>query len=225
MKREIYLIKWLRSNNYNLDRAEDALYRNLRWRKEQKMDTIHSEDWSDMWDNDYRYYIDGRDKMGRPFLFLELKHFDARKLIVQGKGERMLRYFSKAWDEGCNLIQELGAKYGNMTRGNVVFDLDGFNAVQHVCIQCIPYMIRNVVDFVQHFPECLDKMIYVKSPQIMEQVLTLTKPLLPAEYGNSTFVYGTNKEVWMAGLREDFDLDQLPPGLGGTKLYKGMEYR
>lgn len=59
----------------------------------------------------------------------------------------------------------------------------------------------------------------------MEQVLTLTKPLLPAEYGNSTFVYGTNKEVWMAGLREDFDLDQLPPGLGGTKLYKGMEYR
>lgn len=33
------------------------------------MDTIHSEDWSDMWDNDFRYYTEGRDKMGRPCKF------------------------------------------------------------------------------------------------------------------------------------------------------------
>lgn len=37
------------------------------------------------------------------------------------------------------------------------------------------------------------------------------------------FVYGTNKKVWMEALKKGFDLDQLPPSLGGTKIYKGME--
>ncbi|OXA63243.1 hypothetical protein Fcan01_01172 [Folsomia candida] len=223
MQKEIYLVKWLRSSNFNLDQAEERLLKNLEWRKEQNMDTIHSEDWSDMWGADFRYFTEGRDKLGRPFMVVEMLTADPRKIVLQGNGDRLVRYVDKAIDEACQLVQELGEKYGNMTRGNAITNLDGFSLIKHGCIRCLPFLIRNVVSFSQHWPECVDKMIFVNAPTEIEQILTLARPLVSEETRENMFVYGTNKKVWMEALRQDFDLDQLPPSLGGTKIYKGMD--
>lgn len=43
----------------------------ISWRKRNQMDTINDEDWSDM-QQDFKYYLGGRDKIGRSgsFTFL-----------------------------------------------------------------------------------------------------------------------------------------------------------
>ncbi|OXA64701.1 protein real-time isoform X2 [Folsomia candida] len=223
MKKEIYLIKWLRSSDFQLDTAEDRLIRNLRWRQEQRMDTIHTEDFSDMWKNDFRYYTEGRDKLGRPFVLVEIKDMDPRRFIIQGKGERLVRYLDKGFDEVCGLVRELGEKWNNMTRVNVLVNADGFNVVQHACIPCIPIMLRHIFSFVEHFPECADKFIFVNCPRTVEQILSIGKAVVTEEMQNSIFIYGKDKKIWMQGLSQDFDKDQLPPSLGGIKIYKGMQ--
>ncbi|OXA63241.1 SEC14-like protein 4 [Folsomia candida] len=217
MKKEIYLIKWLRTSNFNIDIAEERLYRNLQWRKEQSMDTIQSEDFSDMWESDIRYNLEGRDKMGRPYILIEIKHADPRRIVLQGKGDRLVRYLDKGFDETCGLVREMGDRYGNMTRGNALINADGFNLVQHGCLQCVPYMLRHLFSFVNYFPECIDKMIFVNCPRTVEQLLNLAKTAITEEMRNSIFIYGKDKRVWMQALSQDFDQDQLPPSLGGTK--------
>lgn len=68
---------------------------------------------------------------------------DPRRFIIQGKGERLVRYLDKGFDEVCGLVRELGEKWNNMTRVNVLVNADGFNVVQHACIPCKNYAYIN----------------------------------------------------------------------------------
>ncbi|XP_021961696.1 protein real-time-like [Folsomia candida] len=225
MKTELYLVKWLRSSRFNLDLAEERFRRNLQWRKDQKMDSIHDEDWSDMWNDDIRYYIDGRDKLGRPYALIEVKHLDIRKLILKGLGDRYVRYLDKGVDEACQLVHEFGERYGNISRGSLIMNLDGFNIVQHVCIRCMPYLIRGLISFVDHHPECLDKTILVSAPAMIEQYVKLAVSLVPKEISDNYLIYGTDKNVWKTELLKYIDLDQLPRSLGERKYLKEWKTR
>lgn len=69
-------------------------------------------------------------------ILIEIKHADPRRIVLQGKGDRLVRYLDKGFDETCGLVREMGDRYGNMTRGNALINADGFNLVQHGCLQC-----------------------------------------------------------------------------------------
>ncbi|OXA46411.1 SEC14 cytosolic factor [Folsomia candida] len=47
LKKEAYLVRWLRASRFDIKKAEKMLLENLRWRDEFQMDTIHDEDWSE----------------------------------------------------------------------------------------------------------------------------------------------------------------------------------
>lgn len=51
--------------NRDASTAENLILENLKWRKERKMDGIHTEDWSDM-ESLYPYTVKGLDKEGKP---------------------------------------------------------------------------------------------------------------------------------------------------------------
>ncbi|OXA63247.1 hypothetical protein Fcan01_01176 [Folsomia candida] len=194
METEMYLIKWLRTSNFQINSARERLSKNLRWRVEQNMDKIHTQDWSDMWDADFHYFTDGRDKLGRPYMFVPIGHADARKMVLQGKGSRLSRYVDKVMDEFCNLVRESGEKY-NTTRGTILYDMNGFNPLQHACL---------------------------RSPPSLHGLMDMGKPYIPEQFKKHIFIYGKSKQVWMKALRQDFDLTELPPSLGGSKIFERM---
>ncbi|OXA60094.1 Patellin-4 [Folsomia candida] len=65
MKKDSYLIYWLRDQLFNVSDAKELLTKNLAWREKNKMDTIMEEDWADF-DYEYRVNIEGCDKEGKP---------------------------------------------------------------------------------------------------------------------------------------------------------------
>lgn len=56
----------------DLSTAKEKLEKTIAWRKENKMDTILIEDFSDI-ENEYPFYLDGVDKQGRPSKFTYFK--------------------------------------------------------------------------------------------------------------------------------------------------------
>lgn len=66
-------------------------------------------------------------------------------------------------------------------------------------------------------------MFHILAPKSVEQIVGIAKPFLDQVLKESIFIHGTDKKVWRAALEVDFDFSELPPILGGTKLYKGME--
>ncbi|OXA39683.1 Patellin-4 [Folsomia candida] len=65
MKSEIYLVPWLRVNDFNVDAATRALVTNFIWRDENKIDSILDEDWTEF-NKDYRVNVEGCDMEGKP---------------------------------------------------------------------------------------------------------------------------------------------------------------
>jgi hypothetical protein len=222
MKHDAYLIRWLRAKYFNIRDAEKMLMDNVKWRKENNMDTIHQEDFSDI-EKDYKYHLESRDKEGKPLLYVNGGNWDLRNIAVTGKRERFNRYIDKTLDDACGLVRELGEKYKNVSQGMMILNIDGFNLVQHGCIQCIPVFLRILTQYEAHFPGCVDKIIVVNLPQAAEPILAAARAVFHPDTNKSLFIFAKNKSKWYPVLRQYFDNDQLPVELGGTKVYKGTE--
>lgn len=61
------------------------------------------------------------------------------------------------------------------------------------------------------------------APLAIHEFTEIARPYLDEVLKKSIFIYGTNKKEWKKALEKDFDFSQLPPVLGGTKIYKGMD--
>jgi hypothetical protein len=92
-------------------------------------------------------------------LYFEAAGLSVRKAVIQGKGERLLRYVDKAIDEACNLVRNLGEKHKNVTRGHLLVNLVGFNVIEHTCIQC---MLHTYFNTNNTLPIIMNKMEHYK---------------------------------------------------------------
>jgi len=194
----------------------------MKWREENKMDKILTEDFSDF-ESNFKMWTEGRDRRGKPILYYEAATHDTRKAILAGKSERYLRYVDMKLEETSELVRELGNKYGNITRGHLVLNMDGYNLVIHGCAQCVPILLRMIMSFQNHWPLLADNFILVNTPAIMEPMLNVIRSIAIPEYRDSIQVFGTNRNHYVKALSNEFDFDMLPPAVGGTKLYTGME--
>jgi len=222
MKEDSYLIRWLRAKYFNIPDAEQALLNDVKWREDTNMDTISQEDWSD-YDREYKYHLESRDKEGKPVLYVNARNWDLRKAALSGNQKRFGRYIDKGLEEACGLVRELGNKYKNVSQGILILNVDGFNLIQHGCLQCISTLLRVIVQYEAHHPGCADKLIIVNMPQAAEPILHAARAVLHPDTNKSLIIFGTNKKAWQESLREYFDEEQLPPELGGTKIYTGSD--
>lgn len=78
-------------------------------------------------------------------LYLTAAGLDIRRIVISGKSARLLRYADKTYDEACGLVRELGEKYQNVSQGNIILNLEGFNLVQTGCLRC------NILKMLKHY--------------------------------------------------------------------------
>lgn len=162
MKEDIYLIRWLRARNFNVNLAEQMLKNNLRWRREQRMDTIHQEDWSDM-KAEFPYYNDKFDKEGRPLGAVSFGPWNFRKMAISGKMPRLQRYLNKLLEEIVGRVIEEQYKGNNVTQCKVILNMEGFNQIQHACPLCLPAYTSFVANYEEHYPGYADQVIHINS--------------------------------------------------------------
>jgi len=65
MQEDIYLMLWLRGSNLDVPKAEQMLRKAHKWRKENKIDNILNEDFTEL-DKLFPYILAGNDNDGRP---------------------------------------------------------------------------------------------------------------------------------------------------------------
>ncbi|OXA62748.1 Phosphatidylinositol/phosphatidylcholine transfer protein SFH2 [Folsomia candida] len=227
MKTDLYLIRFLRAANLNLKDAEQRMIDNLKFREENNLEGILSEDWSDI-ENDYPYSTDTVDKEGRPIVSFSLGDWDLRKGIVQGKRDRVIRYLDKAFEDVALQIREKQARGENVTQARpntnlqikaiFLINLANFNLAQQGCFQCLPTIYQYFLHQV-HFPNLSDKIILVNTPGLFETVLQLLQPIMAPETRVALRVFGPDKDKWRNYLYSLVDKNQLYTEFGGTRRH------
>jgi len=223
MKEDIYLIRWLRAGNFDLDRAENMLKRNLEWRERQNMDTIEDEDWAEF-DERYKYYHHGVDKNGRPVAYLGLGSWNVRRAAISGESEKLSRYLDGAIQTVCfkpRRLREMENK--TVTQINLIVDIKGFTLVEQGCFACLPLYVQFVSTYEHYFPGCPHRIILVNVPPAFEIVLAAVRPLFSDHTKKVLSIFGSNKREWEPILLDFVEKDQLPPEIGGTDWNKYEE--
>ncbi|OXA44664.1 Choline dehydrogenase, mitochondrial [Folsomia candida] len=146
--------------------------------------------------------------------------FDPRKAIVQGKADRLERYTYQSIEGGCKLVRELGQKYGNVTRAVLIINFDGFNPITHSCLRCIPVLLRILVSFFDHWPECVDSLTALNAPESLLPLVEILRPVVDDISGIRIRLFGKNRKLWSEALGKEIDLTELPVSLGGSKKHK-----
>jgi len=217
MKEDIYLIRWLRVKNFNLDAAERMLLKSLAWRQTNNMDKIDEEDWS-YFERGYAYSVDTNDKKGQPLIIISnVIPWNIRSTILQGKRDQLVRWMAKMFEDASKRVRSLQAEGKNTTRFSMINTLDNFNIVESGCLQCLSVFTTFTSNYEENYPEMMDQMVLVNVPGIFDAVLTLIRPLMTPGTRKAMRLMGTNKKVWQAELLKEIDPDQLPIDLGGNR--------
>jgi len=217
MKHEIYLIRWLRARKFNIKAAEQLLMNDLKWRKEERMDTIDKEDWSDM-EEEFPWYLDGYDISGKPILTANYDEWDVRKGVLSGKLQRLMRWMAYAQEAAVRRVRELQTQGKNITQWNFIINMNNFNLVQHACVQCLPIYTTFVSNYENHFPGSADKIMLLNTPEVFEVVLNLIRPIMSEQTREALKVYNNNKAEWDPIVFKDIKRDQLVKEYGGSKI-------
>ncbi|ODM98130.1 SEC14-like protein 2 [Orchesella cincta] len=215
MKQDIYLIRWLRAANLDLKLAEQKLLDNLKWREENDIDNLLSEDFSDF-ERDYPYTTDTYDKTGRPMIAFTFGDWDLRKAVLAGQARRFTRYLDRAFENVTTQIRAKQARGENVTQSQFLINLENFNLAQQGCIQCLPAIFT----YFQHqvyYPNLADNIVLVNTPTVFEVVLRILRPIMAPETRVALKVFGTNRQQWQQFLYSIIDKDQLSRDFGGTR--------
>ncbi|XP_021962022.1 SEC14-like protein 2 isoform X2 [Folsomia candida] len=217
MKDDVYLIRWLREQDFEVSRATSRILEDIQWREENDIDNILHEDWSDF-DREFRVNVEGCDKTGRPILSIPVGDWDLRRAIVAGQSDRLRRYFSKMFEEAALVMRRFQENEQRAVQGWIIFDMGNFNLIQQGCARCIPLFFHILSVIEQHYPYSLHKVISVNTPEFALPIYNIFKGILSKEATETLHIFGRNKKKWGEFLLEEIDESQLSKNLGGTNL-------
>ncbi|XP_021955555.1 SEC14 cytosolic factor isoform X2 [Folsomia candida] len=219
MKKEVYLINWIRASDGNVDQAVKMLKANLKWRKQNKMDNILREDFSYM-EEEYPIDLSGVDYTGRPVLLVRVGDWDVRRSHVTGEHDENYRYSIRALELASQKVRDAQARGKLVTRFQVIFNMDGFSLVQHGCLQCIPPYLNFLRDFQNYFPGMVDNLVFINAPQSMKSIIQYFRPIVRPSFRKILHIFGTDPAEWKPFLFKIIPSDQIEEHLERGKAQK-----
>jgi len=192
------------------------LRENLKWRKENNMDTILDEDFSEL-DRDYPFQIEYEDKEGKPIVTANFGDWNVRTIALAGKIQTLNRHIDRGFEMATAKVRKLQAEGKVVTQWDFIINMENYNLVQQGCLQCLPMYLHLVNTYENHFPGHADKIMLINTPAIFELVLNVIRPIMSPLTRQTLKVYNTNKEQWQNDLFEIVERKELPPEYGGTR--------
>ncbi|ODM94174.1 SEC14-like protein 2 [Orchesella cincta] len=211
MKDDFFLMRWLKAKDWKVGDAETMLMKNLQWRKQNRMDSIQEENWTDMM-REYPYQIDVVDKQHRPVGTLSAKKWDIRRAVSQGRVPRLQRYMYKMLDELNTKLYETRKNGTNVTQWSAIINADGFGLLKHACPSCIPVWVNFGNSASEHYPGFVESISVINVPRPLIRIL---RPIFATD---SLKIFGSDKGAWMKYLDEKIDKDQRRAEFGGTRV-------
>jgi hypothetical protein len=222
MNADSYLINWVRSAHsggvrlnqnatsyyysigpaYDLKQAAKNLEKTLAWRKENRIDEVLSENFSDL-EKTYPFDLTRVDKSGRPVFTFDYATWDIKKGTEEKDQTRFVRYLDYMLERGAEKAREL--KTSDYT---YLVDVSAWNKEKHGCQKCLelyPYFLQRLET---HYPQMTKNFLQVNAPAEFEGSRKLVEQNLPPSAGVKT--WGNNTDEWLPEVGKIIAPEQIP---------------
>jgi CRAL/TRIO domain/CRAL/TRIO, N-terminal domain len=198
-----FLLRFCRARKFDYPKVQLMFDNNLKWRQENKVDTIAEEDFPLMKDcfqfAPHNYMC--IDRIGRPVYVERYRNFDLKEMMKVTEvykiveREYMLRYFIYSYERLMNLILPALNKKGyekHIEQSVTILDLDGlafFNVLgKRDEIQTFLKMVSSITQ--DNYPETMGRLFIVNAPMLFSALWSVVKGFLDAKTVKKISVHG-----------------------------------
>ncbi|CAL8125441.1 unnamed protein product [Orchesella dallaii] len=219
---DIFLIRWMRARDLNLDKAENMLRNSLKWREENNVDKVLEVKFDPFYSHEFPCTVLSQDKIGNPVLAIPLGKWDFREIVSQGKTEEFKLYVSYVFETIMEGMRERNLKRNPdllpISQVTVVCDWDSFSYMQLVNIKAVQQLLHMASVFDAHYPEILYHCFFLNCPSFFNIFLAMLKPVLAPKTLGKITIHGSNMSEWEPAVHEVIEPDQLHVVLRSLKL-------
>ncbi|KAL6477109.1 hypothetical protein MHYP_G00156080 [Metynnis hypsauchen] len=216
LPKDQHVLRFLRSRDFILEKAREALCQTLTWRKQHQVDFL-----LDTWQCPqllHDYYTGGwhhHDKDGRPLYILRLGQMDTKGLVRALGEESLLRHVLSINEEGLRHCEENTNIFGRpISCWTCLVDLEGLN-MRHLWRPGIKALLRIIEVVEANYPETLGRLLIVRAPRVFPVLWTLISPFIDENTRKKFLIYAGNDYQGSGGLVDYISRDFIPDFLGG----------
>ncbi|XP_036445237.1 SEC14-like protein 1 [Colossoma macropomum] len=216
LPKDQHVLRFLRSRDFSLEKAREALCQTLTWRKQHQVDFL-----LDTWQCPqllHDYYTGGwhhHDKDGRPLYILRLGQMDTKGLVRALGEESLLRHVLSINEEGLRRCEENTNIFGRpISCWTCLVDLEGLN-MRHLWRPGIKALLRIIEVVEANYPETLGRLLIVRAPRVFPVLWTLISPFIDENTRKKFLIYAGNDYQGSDGLVDYISRDFIPDFLGG----------
>ncbi|GCB60813.1 SEC14-like protein 1 [Scyliorhinus torazame] len=211
-----HILRFLRSRDFNMDKARELLCQSLTWRKQHKVDYL-LETWTPP-QVLHDYYTGGwhhHDKDGRPLYILRLGQMDTKGLVRALGEEALLRHVLSINEEGLRRCEENTNVFGRpISSWTCLVDLEGLN-MRHLWRPGVKALLRIIEIVEANYPETLGRLLILRAPRVFPVLWTLVSPFIDDNTRKKFLIYAGNDYQGPGGLVDYIDKEVIPDFLGG----------
>ncbi|XP_076809615.1 SEC14-like protein 1 isoform X1 [Clavelina lepadiformis] len=222
--RDEHILRFLRSRDFNMEKAREVLCQSLSWRKQHQIDRI-LDTWSS---NDIltNYYLGGwhhHDLEGRPVYVLKLGKMDTKGLLKAVGQEGILRHVLYIMEEGLKKCREVSLerskptseKETHISSWTCIVDLDGLN-MRHLWRPGVQALLRLMEVIEANYPETMARLLIVRSPRVFPVLWALISPFIDEKTSTKFMMYTGTDYLGPGGLVDYIPAEFIPDFLGGS---------
>ncbi|XP_076153858.1 SEC14-like protein 1 isoform X2 [Alosa pseudoharengus] len=217
--KEQHVLRFLRSRDFSVEKAREALCQTLTWRKQFQIDLL-----LDSWRCPlllHDYYTGGwhhHDNDGRPLYILRLGQMDTKGLVRALGEETILRHVLSINEEGLRRCEENTNVFGKpISCWTCLVDLEGLN-MRHLWRPGVKALLRIIEVVEANYPETLGRLLILRAPRVFPVLWTLVSPFIDENTRRKFLIYAGNDFQGPGGLQEYISPAVIPDFLGGESL-------
>ncbi|XP_060748765.1 SEC14-like protein 1 [Tachysurus vachellii] len=216
LPKDQHVLRFLRSRDFNVEKAREALCHTLSWRKQHQVDFL-----LDSWKCPqllHDYYTGGwhyHDKGGLPLYILRLGQMDTKGLVRALGEESLLRHVLSINEEGLKRCEENTIIFGRpISCWSCLVDLEGLT-MRHLWRPGIKALLRIIEVVEANYPETLGRLLILRAPRVFPVLWTLISPFIDENTRKKFLIYAGNDYQDSGGLVDYIDKEIIPDFLGG----------
>ncbi|EDV21366.1 uncharacterized protein TRIADDRAFT_60317 [Trichoplax adhaerens] len=183
---DYFLLRWLRARDFNLQKSEEMLKKNCRFRKEWKIDRLVAEDnVPELWRTYYPGDYIGYDKDEAPIFLLNIGKFDVKGVFLSMKADEITKHALAVAEKGMQLCERQSKKLGKRIEGvTVIEDMAGM-PMTGFYKPAIAHFTKVLGMFEDNYPEFMKHAFIINADhlQILEQYVD--KDFIPKALGGN----------------------------------------
>lgn len=214
---DIYLLRWLRARNFNVEAAENMLRESMKWRETWEVEKLKDWEPPEILNKYYISGLTGFDKEGAPVIVVPFGCLDMWGMMHSINKSDFIKKTIKTLEMYLDIAIEQGRKHGIEASQVIgVMDMENFNIRQYAWRPAGETVIALLQMYEANYPEILKTCFIINAPKVFAIAFSVVKNFLNDYTLRKIQIIKNDPNKWKPLLLNLIETDQLPARYGGT---------